>query len=144
MISEETSKVASQCRHYAMCKIDFLQTGLCPAGEENHFVSYYPQGRMDLVHALAFAGELGKRRIGLAVAVPGAEYMSTFMAPTRALGDRIKSAFREDLGIEYTVLVLGDPICGIRGSSAVRKPMPYWEKKGSAVPVSTMMSSRDA
>ena len=53
MISEETSKIASQCRHYAMCKIDFLQTGLCPAGEENHFVSYYPQGRMDLVHVLA-------------------------------------------------------------------------------------------
>jgi UDP-N-acetylenolpyruvoylglucosamine reductase len=36
-----------------MCKIDYLGTGLCPAGEENHFVSYYPQGRMDLVKAIA-------------------------------------------------------------------------------------------
>lgn len=53
MISEEASRTASQCRHYAMCKIDFLQTGLCPAGAENHFVSYYPQGRMDIVHGLA-------------------------------------------------------------------------------------------
>ena len=36
-----------------MCKIDFLGTGLCPAGVEHHYVSYYPQGRMDLYHALA-------------------------------------------------------------------------------------------
>lgn len=53
MISEEARRISSQCRHYAMCKIDFLRTGLCPAGEENHFVSYYPQGRMDIYHALA-------------------------------------------------------------------------------------------
>lgn len=53
MITPEILAVASQCRHYAMCKIDYLDTGLCPAGIENHFVSYYPQGRMDLVRALA-------------------------------------------------------------------------------------------
>lgn len=35
-----------------MCKIDFLGTGLCPSGAEKHFVSYYPQGRMDLYAAL--------------------------------------------------------------------------------------------
>ena len=53
MISEEAKKTASQCRHYAMCKIDFLGTGLCPSGKTRHYVSYYPQGRMDLYHALA-------------------------------------------------------------------------------------------
>ena len=40
-----------------MCKIDYLGTGLCHSGKENHFVSYYPQGRMDLVKAIA-AGTL--------------------------------------------------------------------------------------
>jgi len=53
MIPKEISKIASHCRHCAMCKIDFLQTGLCSAGAQNHFVSYYPMGRMDIVHALA-------------------------------------------------------------------------------------------
>ena len=53
MISEKAAGIASQCRHYAMCKIDFLDTGLCPPGENNHYVSYFPQGRMDIVDALA-------------------------------------------------------------------------------------------
>ena len=57
MISEEAARTAGQCRHYAMCKIDYLGTGLCPAGMANHFVAYYPQGRMDLVKAIA-AGDL--------------------------------------------------------------------------------------
>lgn len=53
MISKEAASIAAQCRHYAMCKIDFLDTGLCPPGIDNHYVSYYPQGRMDLYDALA-------------------------------------------------------------------------------------------
>ena len=53
MISKEAAAIASQCRHYAMCKIDFLGTGLCPAGKAHHFVSYYPQGRMDIYYALS-------------------------------------------------------------------------------------------
>jgi hypothetical protein len=36
-----------------MCKIDFLGTGLCPSGVKRHYVSYYPQGRMDIYSALA-------------------------------------------------------------------------------------------
>lgn len=36
-----------------MCKIDFLDTGLCSSGAEKHYVSFYPQGRMDLYAALA-------------------------------------------------------------------------------------------
>lgn len=43
---------AAQCRHYAMCKIDYLGTGLCPPGKKYHYVSYFPQGRMDLYAAL--------------------------------------------------------------------------------------------
>lgn len=52
-ISEGAKKMAEQCRHYAMCKIDFLQTGVCASGQARHYVSYYPQGRMDLYAALA-------------------------------------------------------------------------------------------
>ncbi|MBP1748442.1 MAG: iron-sulfur cluster-binding FAD-binding oxidoreductase [Deltaproteobacteria bacterium] len=44
--------IASNCRHYAMCKIDFLGTGVCASGLENHYVSFYPEGRMDLYAAL--------------------------------------------------------------------------------------------
>lgn len=53
MISEEARRMAAQCRHYAMCKIDFLGTGVCPAGQKKLYVAYYPQGRMDLCHALS-------------------------------------------------------------------------------------------
>jgi hypothetical protein len=52
-IDGEILKTATQCRHYAMCKIDYLGTGLCPPGKKHHYVSYYPQGRMDLYAALA-------------------------------------------------------------------------------------------
>jgi UDP-N-acetylenolpyruvoylglucosamine reductase len=53
LIDESARKTAAQCRHYAMCKIDYLETGLCPSGPLKHFVAYYPQGRMDLYRALA-------------------------------------------------------------------------------------------
>jgi len=52
-IAPEARTLAAQCRHYAMCKIDYLATGLCPSGPERHFVTYYPQGRMDLYRGLA-------------------------------------------------------------------------------------------
>lgn len=53
MIPEHIQKQAAQCRHYAMCKIDYLGTGLCASGAEHHYVSHFPQGRMDLCDALA-------------------------------------------------------------------------------------------
>jgi len=53
VIPEEIRRTAAQCRHYAMCKIDFLDTGVCPSGALRHYVSYYPQGRMDICDALA-------------------------------------------------------------------------------------------
>lgn len=53
---ESSVAVARQCRHYAMCKIDCLGTGLCPGGVEHGFASCWPQGRMDIVRALAGGG----------------------------------------------------------------------------------------
>jgi len=51
-MTDDALKTASQCRHYSMCKIDFLETGLCPSGPVKHYVAYYPQGRMDVYAAL--------------------------------------------------------------------------------------------
>jgi FAD binding domain len=51
-IDDSVRQTAAQCRHYAMCKIDYLRTGLCPSGPEKQYVAYYPQGRMDLYRAL--------------------------------------------------------------------------------------------
>lgn len=44
--------IAKNCRHYAMCKIDFLGSGVCQSGLDKHYVSFYPQGRMDLYAAV--------------------------------------------------------------------------------------------
>ncbi len=48
----EALKIAKNCRHYAMCKIDFLGKGVCASGLEKHYVSFYPEGRMDLYAAI--------------------------------------------------------------------------------------------
>jgi FAD binding domain len=53
MIDRQALQTAAACRHYAMCKIDYLGTGLCPAVESNFYVGYYPEGRMDIYRALA-------------------------------------------------------------------------------------------
>jgi len=50
---KEILETAKSCGHYAMCKIDFLGCGVCASGLEKHYVSFYPQGRMDLYAALA-------------------------------------------------------------------------------------------
>ena len=50
--TETPYQTAKNCRHYAMCKIDFLGSGVCASGLEKHFVSFYPQGRMILYEAL--------------------------------------------------------------------------------------------
>ena len=49
----EAVKIAKNCRHYAMCKIDFLGNGVCASGLEKQYVSFYPEGRMDLYAAIA-------------------------------------------------------------------------------------------
>lgn len=48
MDNTDILQTARQCRHYAMCKIDFLGTGVCPGAIDRPFVSFFPQGRMDL------------------------------------------------------------------------------------------------
>lgn len=50
---DDVLKIAKNCRHFAMCKIDFLGKGVCASGLEKHYVSFYPEGRMDLYAALA-------------------------------------------------------------------------------------------
>ncbi|MBP7553659.1 MAG: FAD-dependent oxidoreductase [Spirochaetes bacterium] len=53
MFNKEIVKIASSCRHYAMCKIDFLETGICHSAIGGNFVGFYPQGRMDIYDNLA-------------------------------------------------------------------------------------------
>lgn len=53
MSIQDIVHIASKCNHYAMCKIDFLGTGLCPSGKKLKYVSYFPEGRMELANALA-------------------------------------------------------------------------------------------
>lgn len=50
---KEAKNIADWCGHCGMCKIDFLDTGICPSGVERRYVSYFPQGRMEIYHALA-------------------------------------------------------------------------------------------
>ncbi len=45
-------KMAKSCRHYSLCKDDILGCGVCPSGLEKQYVSFYPEGRMDLYAAL--------------------------------------------------------------------------------------------
>jgi hypothetical protein len=78
---------------------------LHPVGpDEGGLLAPFPS----LGEALRFARELGTRRIGLAAAVLGGEYLSVFAAPTAALAARAKAALARTLGIAYAVLVIGD------------------------------------
>jgi hypothetical protein len=45
-------KIAEKATHCGMCRIDFLETGLCSAGVKNGFAAYWPDGRMELLLAL--------------------------------------------------------------------------------------------
>ena len=45
-------EIAAKASHCGMCRIDFLETGLCPAGIKNGFAAYWPDGRMELLLAL--------------------------------------------------------------------------------------------
>ena len=50
---KEVKHIASACNHFGMCKIDFLNTGVCPSGLKSKYVAYFPQGRMEIANALA-------------------------------------------------------------------------------------------
>ncbi len=45
-------RIAEKATHCGMCRIDFLETGLCSAGVKNGFAAYWPDGRMELLLAL--------------------------------------------------------------------------------------------
>jgi FAD/FMN-containing dehydrogenase len=45
-------EIAEKASHCGMCRIDFLETGLCSAGVKNGFAAYWPDGRMELLLAL--------------------------------------------------------------------------------------------
>jgi len=49
---EDALKIAEKGTHCGMCKIDFLDSGVCPAGKKYGFVAYWPEGRMEIVKAL--------------------------------------------------------------------------------------------
>lgn len=50
---DDCKATAANCNHYGMCKLDFLGIGVCPSGKRSKYVAYYPQGRMEIVSALA-------------------------------------------------------------------------------------------
>ena len=50
---DDALTIAKKGTHCGMCKIDFLGTGVCPAGKKHGFLPYWPQGRMELIQALA-------------------------------------------------------------------------------------------
>jgi hypothetical protein len=65
-----------------------------------------PFARFD--DAVSFAHELSKRRIGLALAVLGDHYLSTFMSPSADLADKVKTCLTGALGIGAVVFMVGD------------------------------------
>jgi hypothetical protein len=58
--------------------------------------------------ALAFIKNCSIRHIGLALGIVGAEYISTFLSPTKKSASEIKNVFINKLGIPYLVVVIGD------------------------------------
>lgn len=45
-------KTARSCRHCAMCKVDYLASGVCASGRLKQYAAFFPEGRMDLYAAL--------------------------------------------------------------------------------------------
>jgi hypothetical protein len=71
----------------------------------------------DFDGAVAFARDLSRRRIALALAVLGGHYISTFMSPSQELSEKIKDVLPEILGIKYLVFAVADA----HGREAIRK-----------------------
>ena len=58
--------------------------------------------------ALDFIKDCSLRHIGLALGIVGAEYISTFLSPTKKMSADIKSIFIEKLNIPWLVVFIGD------------------------------------
>lgn len=48
---------AKKCPGIGLCKLDFLDTGICPAGKEHKYRAFYPEGRHRLFRLLAEKGD---------------------------------------------------------------------------------------
>jgi hypothetical protein len=57
MTEDLVMQTANTETHCAMCRFDFLGTGVCPAGKKYGYVAYWPQGRIEIYRALQ-AGSL--------------------------------------------------------------------------------------
>jgi UDP-N-acetylenolpyruvoylglucosamine reductase len=49
---QEAVTIANKGTHCGMCKVDFLDSGICPSGIKYGFAAYWPEGRMEIVKAL--------------------------------------------------------------------------------------------
>ena len=58
--------------------------------------------------ALDFIKECAVRHIGLALGIVGAEYISTFLSPTKKMASEIKNIFVDKLNIPWLVVLIGD------------------------------------
>jgi hypothetical protein len=61
-----------------------------------------------LTNAVDFIRDCAIRHIGLALGIVGAEYISTFLSPTKKSASEIKNIFVDKLDIPYLVVVIGD------------------------------------
>ncbi len=61
-----------------------------------------------LNNALDFIKDCSIRHIGLAIGIVGAEYISTFLSPTKKIASEIKNIFIDKLNIPWLVVVIGD------------------------------------
>jgi hypothetical protein len=61
-----------------------------------------------LDNALDFIKDCSLRHIGLALGIVGAEYISTFLSPTKKMASDIKNIFIKKLNIPWLVVLIGD------------------------------------
>ena len=112
----EALNTARQCRHYAMCKIDYLGGGLCPGARDRYFVSFYPQGIMD-IYADAAQGRIpvtpGMVDVAEACTLCGKCdlqcHFVTELRPTKAARG-LKELVREHLATRDPVEAPADPV----------------------------------
>ena len=99
--------------HFAFEHVVLPSPGICTRA----FVKLHPatddeEGLLvpfeGLDEAVRFARELGRRRIGLAVAVLGAHYVAGFLSPDEGLARRLKTALPDALGVSYMVFAVAD------------------------------------
>ena len=70
--------------------------------------------------ALGLAQELATRRIGVALAVLGEHFLSTFLSPTQALAEQVKETLSTHLNLHSAVFLIGD----VHAREAVKKMTP--------------------